>query len=597
MMSGRSDKYDDTTTNDMNSLQEPLLSPPITATAPITALEVQPVPFDDTNDLETATATVEDDVRRNGNGNGNNDVNVVDVVIIDEDGWEHGEVQTKSFCRDWFWGFLFLVQFVTVVTIAIIGIRTMIQEGSEWIPNNDDDYDDDDDDDDDHDHNGGIDWNIIWFLLSIVGSILAIASILLNVLLGALAPMLIQISLVVPPLCVFITFVVSLVTFNVPVALASLVMFGFQCFYAFHVWHKVPFAIANINIALRAIKDNHGLWIIAYGTTIKTYAWVLLWCCAVTEFVIFSPSWVYDCSSSGSNYDDSTDNVCRVSTQGKFIAIGMLLSLFWTLQVVKNIFHTTIAGVVGTWWFDPEEARSVSTSARGGNNSKCFSCCGCSPAIYNSLHRSIIYSFGSICFGSLLVGIVQVLQFIVRCGRRQSQRDQRRFRQQRRIEATDFIFCLLQYLVDSLEHLLEYFNTWAFVYVGLYGYDYWTAGKEVAALFKARGWSVIINDQLIARSLRMMSLLIGLITGLVGVLLGLVFLGRSFEAVVPAFFLGAILGSASSGILFGVVTSAVNTVVVCFAESPNQLRINHDPELSHDLIEAWRKAYPQDCGF
>ena len=42
MMSGRSDKYDDTTTSDMNSLQEPLLSPPITATAPITALEVQP---------------------------------------------------------------------------------------------------------------------------------------------------------------------------------------------------------------------------------------------------------------------------------------------------------------------------------------------------------------------------------------------------------------------------------------------------------------------------------------------------------------------------------------------------------------------------
>lgn len=305
--------------------------------------------------------------------------------------------------------------------------------------------------------------------------------------------------------------------------------------------------------------------------------------------MIFSPSWVYDCSNSSIN--DDTTNDCRVSTQGKFIAIGMLLSFFWTIQVVQNIFHTTIAGVVGTWWFDPEEAQSAAARGDGG----CCSCCGCSPAIYNSLHRSIIYSFGSICFGSLLVGIVQVLQFIVRFGRGQRDQQRRRFRQQRRIEATDFMFCLLQYLVDALEHLLEYFNTWAFVYVGLYGYDYWTAGKEVAALFKARGWSVIINDQLIARSLSMMSLLIGLITGLVGVLLGLVFLGP-FGAV-PAFFLGAILGGASSGILFGVVTSAVNTVVVCFAASPNQLRINHDPELSHDLIEAWRKAYPQDCGF
>jgi hypothetical protein len=93
----------------------------------------------------------------------------------------------------------------------------------------------------------------------------------------------------------------------------------------------------------------------------------------------------------------------------------------------------------------------------------------------------------------------------------------------------------------------------------------------------------------------MMSLLIGLITGLVGVLLGLVFLGPLYT--LPAFFLGSILGGASCEILFGVVTSAVNTVVVCFAESPNQLRINHDPQLSQDLIQAWRKAYPQDCGF
>jgi len=366
------------------------------------------------------------------------------------------------------------------------------------------------------------------------------------------------------------------------------------------VWHKVPFATANLNIALCAIKDNHGLWILAYGTTIKAYVWVFQWWCAVAELVIFSPSWVYDCSSnSGSS---NNDDVCRVSTQGKFIAFGMILSLFWTLQVIQNIFHTTIAGVVGTWWFDPEEARSASASAstQGGNNGRCFRCCGCSPAIYNSLHRSIIYSFGSICLGSLLVGIVQVLQFIVRCGRRQRsqrQQQQRRFRQQRRIEVTDFLFCFLQYLVDSLEKLLEYFNTWAFVYVGLYGYDYWTAGKAVAALFQARGWSVIINDHLVARSLSMMSVLIGLITGLVGVLFGVVFLGRSFEAVVPAFLLGAILGGTSSGILLGVVTSAVNTVVVCFAESPNQLQINHDPELSHDLIEAWRKAYPHDCGF
>lgn len=42
--------------------------------------------------------------------------------LIDESGWNHGEVQPKA-CRDWFWAFLFLLQFAVVVTLAAFGIR------------------------------------------------------------------------------------------------------------------------------------------------------------------------------------------------------------------------------------------------------------------------------------------------------------------------------------------------------------------------------------------------------------------------------------------------------------------------------------------
>ena len=60
------------------------------------------------------------------------DVNDDDVIIIDESGWDHHaedqQQQQKSF-RDWFWGFLFLLQFNVVLTISIIGIRNMIKQG------------------------------------------------------------------------------------------------------------------------------------------------------------------------------------------------------------------------------------------------------------------------------------------------------------------------------------------------------------------------------------------------------------------------------------------------------------------------------------
>jgi hypothetical protein len=60
---------------------------------------------------------------------------------------------------------------------------------------------------------------------------------------------------------------------------------------------------------------------------------------------------------------------------------------------------------------------------------------------------------------------------------------------------------------------MEYFNKWAFVYVGLYGYDYCTAGKNVFTLFKARGLTSILSHNLVGRCLLLISISIGLITG------------------------------------------------------------------------------------
>ena len=68
------------------------------------------------------------DLEADVNDNDDND----DVIIIDESGWDHPAIdqqqQQKSF-RDWFWGFLFLLQFIVVLTISIIGIRNMIKQG------------------------------------------------------------------------------------------------------------------------------------------------------------------------------------------------------------------------------------------------------------------------------------------------------------------------------------------------------------------------------------------------------------------------------------------------------------------------------------
>ena len=143
--------------------------------------------------------------------------------------------------------------------------------------------------------------------------------------------------------------------------------------------------------------------------------------------------------------------------------------------------------------------------------------------------------------------------------------------------------------------LYEQFKT---VYIGLYGYDYWTAGHKVYQLFVARGWSLILNDHLVSRSLRMMKLFVGILSGALTVVLGLVWFGWTMNTLFT-FLVGCVLGTFMADIQLQVVTSAVETIVVCFAEAPSALmdENHHPPELGDRMMQAWRTAYPDECGF
>ena len=132
--------------------------------------------------------------------------------------------------------------------------------------------------------------------------------------------------------------------------------------------------------------------------------------------------------------------------------------------------------------------------------------------------------------------------------------------------------------------------------MGLYGYDYLTAGKKVMNLFVERGWTAIINDNLVMRVLTIVCLVIGMVTGCVGLLLASACpswvseFGSSDTAI--AFLIPALVGTAFAYILMGVVSSAVDTVVVAFCEAPLEFERNH-PGLSAQMVDAWRQIYPE----
>mmetsp|Transcript_2930 Transcript_2930/g.6322 ORF Transcript_2930/g.6322 Transcript_2930/m.6322 type:complete len:546 (+) Transcript_2930:42-1679(+) len=317
------------------------------------------------------------------------------------------------------------------------------------------------------------------------------------------------------------------------------------------VWNRVPFAASNLLAALTAVQTNGGLILVSLGTTLAVTVWTLIW--------ILSLVGVYMRTA------ECHDGTCETHTSGIFF-LFLFLSYYWTSEVCKNVMHVTTAGTVGTWWFAPDDA-----------------CTYCSPAITDSLRRATTYSLGSICFGSLLTATLQLLNQL--CLELRS-----------RGRGNAIVLCVVEFLLSVLERLVAYFNKWAYIYIGLYGYDYLTSGRKVVDLFRQRGWTTIINDHLVTRALALVSIVIGAMTGCMGIALGSVtnWMSDFGDAALPlSFFVPFMCGLALSVVLLSVVGSAVDTVIVSFAESPLEFERNH-PGLYTQMARAWRLAFPEE---
>jgi hypothetical protein len=148
------------------------------------------------------------------------------------------------------------------------------------------------------------------------------------------------------------------------------------------------------------------------------------------------------------------------------IEFYLIFSLYWTTQVVKNIAHVTSAGAVASWWLMPQLMSPTK------------------PAFM----RSITTSIGSICFGSLIVAILQSIRYLARSSQNRG---------------GAFVDCILSYI----ERMIKFVNKYSYTQVAIYGFDFITATKSTGALLKAQLFEVIINDDLSSTVLVVGSLL------------------------------------------------------------------------------------------
>jgi len=76
--------------------------------------------------------------------------------------------------------------------------------------------------------------------------------------------------------------------------------------------------------------------------------------------------------------------------------------------------------------------------------------------------------------------------------------------------------CVADCLLQIVESIAQYFNRYAFTYVAMYGSSFVESGKDAFTLFKNKGLTALINDQLVANVFMFASFGAAVLVGLVG---------------------------------------------------------------------------------
>jgi len=444
-----------------------------------------------------------------------------------------GEKQPNTF-KDVWAGCLFYVNLVAIIAVAG-------SFGKDAFSDNISENENEEDDISDSAYTGVIKSAVV------AGVIALTTSGFMLIIMMAIAETLIKTALI---MCVvFAVFYVigSVYAGQIVFIIVSLVLLACTVCYAKLVWPRIPFATANLVTGITIIRANCGVSVAAYVFALFTFGWSMIWVVALTG--------VYDQQCK----DTAEDETCEVN--GGFMFL-LLVSFYFTSEVIKNVVHVTVAGVSGTWWFSPDEASSC-----------------CSSAITSSLLRASTTSFGSICFGSLLVAVIQAMKEMARQARQNGE--------------NQILLCIVECILGCIQSIVEYFNKWAFIYVGLYGYGYCEAGKNVMTLFRNKGWDVVIADDLVGMTLFLVSVIVGGLTGGLAVAFELYsdwFKDFDDNALWIAFFIGFVIGLMVCFILMSTIGSSVNSVIVLFAEAPSEFQENH-PELSNKMRAAYVAAH------
>ena len=143
-----------------------------------------------------------------------------------------------------------------------------------------------------------------------------------------------------------------------------------QLLWIYCIQSRIQFASAMISLSITALNTFRSSYTLSIFGIIAQTLWLMVWLM-------------------GFSYSIDGTNSTRT------VLFLYLIAYYWTFQVISNIVLCSISGVVAVWYFlFPSHAPR--------------------RPVFKAFTRSMTTSFGSICYGSLVIAVVQLLRVMVR---------------------------------------------------------------------------------------------------------------------------------------------------------------------------------------
>ncbi|KAM0685942.1 hypothetical protein COBT_002841, partial [Conglomerata obtusa] len=110
--------------------------------------------------------------------------------------------------------------------------------------------------------------------------------------------------------------------------------------------------------------------------------------------------------------------------------------------------------------------------------------------------KNTLYALGSICFGSLLVAIVQTLRHL----------HDKSGRERDRGIGGVILFVVVAVILSLLQSIIEFINDWVFVYIAVYGTPYVKSIKNAYDVLFSGKNRILVNDLCLTQILSLLSL-------------------------------------------------------------------------------------------